>query len=185
MVHAVYHYERCSWCGQLDVKYSGKVDISVDKIFLFKLFFLGLFSVCLPNIYFNMLEYLSTLDLLSYTLLHKDIQHFWHLPSYSSGWMSKHAFMSIFVIGHQRIILTGVLPITHENFVMIRWQEHCETGVTNRQMDRIILTAAWSQLKKLTLLWRHTISNVNSSLLDCPFKWNVQATSRPKFCKPG
>ena len=45
------------------------------------------------------------------TLLHKDIQHFWHPPSCSSGWMRKHAFMSIFVIGHQRIILTGVLPI--------------------------------------------------------------------------
>ena len=45
---------------------SGKFDISVDKIFLFKLFFLGFFSVCLPNIYFNMLEYLSTLDLLSF-----------------------------------------------------------------------------------------------------------------------
>ena len=24
------------------------------------------------------------------TLLHKDIQHFWHLPSCSSGWMRKH-----------------------------------------------------------------------------------------------
>ena len=55
-----------SGCGQLDVKYSGKVDISVDKILLFKLFFLGFFSVCLPNIFFNMLEYLSTLDLLSF-----------------------------------------------------------------------------------------------------------------------
>ena len=66
VVHADYHYERCSRCGQLDVKYSGKVDISVDKIFLFKLFFLGFFSVCLPNIYFNMSEYLSILDLLSF-----------------------------------------------------------------------------------------------------------------------
>ena len=35
-------------------------------MFLFKLFFLGFFSVCLPNIYFNILEYLSTLDLLSF-----------------------------------------------------------------------------------------------------------------------
>ena len=50
----------------VDVKYSGKVDISVDNIFLFKLFFLGFFSVCLPNIYFNILEYLSSLDLLSF-----------------------------------------------------------------------------------------------------------------------
>ena len=45
------------------------------------------------------------------TLLHKDIQHFWYTPSCSSGWTRKHAFMNIFVIGHQRIILTGVLPI--------------------------------------------------------------------------
>ena len=65
VVHAVYHLERCSRCGQLHVKYSGEVDVS-DKIFLFKLFFLGFFSVCLPNIYFNIIEYLSTLDLLSF-----------------------------------------------------------------------------------------------------------------------
>ena len=32
-------------------------------------------------------------------------------PPCSSGWMRKHAFMSIFVAGHQRTILTGVLPI--------------------------------------------------------------------------
>ena len=50
-----------TWC-----KYRGKVDISVDKIFWFKLFFLGFCSVCLPNIYFNILKYLSTLDLLSF-----------------------------------------------------------------------------------------------------------------------
>ena len=47
------------------------------------------------------------------TLPHKDIQHFWHPPSCSSGWIRKHAFMSIFVVGHQRLILTGVLPIDH------------------------------------------------------------------------
>ena len=56
VVHAVYHLKRCSRCGQLDVKYSGKVDISVDKIFLFKLFFLGFFSVCLLNIHFNIFQ---------------------------------------------------------------------------------------------------------------------------------
>ena len=82
MVHAVYHYDRCSRCGQLDVKDSGRVDVSVDKKFLFKLFFLGYFSACLPNIYFSMLECLSTLDLLLFekwfinTLLHNDIEHF-------------------------------------------------------------------------------------------------------------
>ena len=66
VVHAVYHKERCSSCGQLDVKYSGKVDISIDNIFPFKLYFLGFFSVRLPDIYFNILEYLSTLDSLSF-----------------------------------------------------------------------------------------------------------------------
>ena len=99
------------------VKYSCKVDIFVDKIFLFKLFFLWFFSVCLPNIYFNILEYLSTLDLLSFDK--SDYKHFatqgytafWHPPSCSSDWMIKHAFMSIFIVGHQRIILTGVLPV--------------------------------------------------------------------------
>ena len=40
--------------------------MSVDKMFLFKLFFLLSFSVCLSNIYFNILEYLSILDLLSF-----------------------------------------------------------------------------------------------------------------------
>ena len=56
-VHSA-HANKCSRCG--------KVDIYVDETFLFKLFFLGFFSVCLPNIYFNILEYLSTLDLLSF-----------------------------------------------------------------------------------------------------------------------
>ena len=51
------------------------------------------------------------------------------------------------------------LVITPENFVMIRWQEHIEKGVTDRQRDRQtdrrtdrrtergVLRAAWSQLK--------------------------------------
>ena len=43
------------------------------------------------------------------------------------------------------------------NFMMIRWQEHCEKGVTDgrtdrrtdRQMERSVLRAAWSQLKMI------------------------------------
>ena len=54
------------------------------------------------------------------------------------------------------------LVITPENFMMIRWQEHCQKGVTGRQTDwqtdgqtdgrteRSVLGAAWSQLKKNT-----------------------------------
>ena len=50
------------------------------------------------------------------------------------------------------------MVITLENFRTIRWQEHCEKGVTNRQRDGrtggrtemteiSVLRAAWSQLK--------------------------------------
>ena len=119
VVHAVYHKERCSPCGQLDVKYCGKVDISIDNIFLFKLFFLGFFSVCLPNIYFNIFEYLSTLDSLSFDK--SDLLTLCHTKIYSiSGtrplalvveWGNR-PLWAFFVVGHQRIILTGVLPIS-------------------------------------------------------------------------
>ena len=43
------------------------------------------------------------------------------------------------------------MVITPENFMMIRWQEHSEKGMTDRQTDRQtdrgVLRAAWSQLK--------------------------------------
>ena len=43
------------------------------------------------------------------------------------------------------------LVITPENFIMIRWWEHSQKGVTDRQTDRqtdwTIHRAAWSQLK--------------------------------------
>ena len=43
------------------------------------------------------------------------------------------------------------LVITPENFMMIRWWEHSQKGVTDRQTDRqmenTICRAAWSQLK--------------------------------------
>ena len=47
--------------------------------------------------------------------------------------------------------------ITSENFRMIRWQEHCQKGVTDGQTDRqtdrqteiSVLRNAWSQLKKV------------------------------------
>ena len=40
------------------------------------------------------------------------------------------------------------LVITTENFMMIRWWEHSEKGVTDRQMDWTIHRAAWLQLKR-------------------------------------
>ena len=46
------------------------------------------------------------------------------------------------------------LVITPENFMMIRWWEHSEKGVTDRQTDRrtdwTINRAAWSQLKSVS-----------------------------------
>ena len=39
------------------------------------------------------------------------------------------------------------LVITPENFVMIRWWEHSQKGVTDRRTDWTIHRAAWSQLK--------------------------------------
>ena len=54
------------------------------------------------------------------------------------------------------------LVINPENFVAIRWQEHSEKGVTDRRTDRQtergVLRAAWSQLKKNnknTKKWGH------------------------------
>ena len=49
------------------------------------------------------------------------------------------------------------LAITPENFMMIRWWEHSQKGVTHRQTDgqtdgrteNTICRAAWSQLKKV------------------------------------
>ena len=40
--------------------------MSVDKIFLFKLFFLGFYSVSLLNIDVNILKYLSNMNFLSF-----------------------------------------------------------------------------------------------------------------------
>ena len=46
------------------------------------------------------------------------------------------------------------LVITPENFLMIRWWEHSQKGVTDRRTDRqtenTICRAAWSQLKRMT-----------------------------------
>ena len=51
------------------------------------------------------------------------------------------------------------LVITHENFMMIRLQGHCEKVVTDRWTDRSVLRA-WSQLKidRVKLVLPHQIS---------------------------
>ena len=42
------------------------------------------------------------------------------------------------------------LVISPENFIMIRWWEHSEKGVTDGQTENTICRAAWSQLKTVT-----------------------------------
>ena len=39
------------------------------------------------------------------------------------------------------------LVVTPENFMMIRWGEHCEKCVTDGWTERSVLRAVWSQLK--------------------------------------
>ena len=50
------------------------------------------------------------------------------------------------------------MVITPENFMMIRWWEHGEKGVTDRRTDRrtenTICRAAWSQLKNTFVAFR-------------------------------
>ena len=54
------------------------------------------------------------------------------------------------------------LVITPENFMMIRWWERCQKGVTDRRTDRqteiAILKAAWSQLKTNCNIAKNEIS---------------------------
>ena len=66
------------------------------------------------------------------------------------------------------------LAITPEHFVILRWQEHSEKGVTgiqtdrqkdrqtDRQTERGVLRAAWSQLKMLSDDVTQVVSSVRS-----------------------
>ena len=53
------------------------------------------------------------------------------------------------------------LVITPEDFMMIRWWEHCQKGVTDGQTEIAILKAAWSQRKTLDShlnFWKCTLT---------------------------
>ena len=68
--------------------------------------------------------------------------------------------------------------ITPENFMMIRWWEHSQKGVTDRRTDRqidrqtenTIHRAAWSQLKRCNEIWNfekmHLKKFISSSSLN-------------------
>ena len=73
------------------------------------------------------------------------------------------------------------LVITPENFMMIRWWEHSQKGVTDRQTDgrteKTIHRAAWSQLKNTQwclLLWRNTLVSTNTLLKCTPINWPIR-----------
>ena len=72
------------------------------------------------------------------------------------------------------------LVITPENFMMIRWWEHSQKGVTDRQTDRrtdktenTIHRAAWSQLKIIDF-------DPNWAFLDCTSSLNSPMAT--KWC---
>ena len=74
------------------------------------------------------------------------------------------------------------LVITPENFVAIRWQEHSEKGVTDRQTDgqtdrqkEVFLRAAWSQLKTIGHLFYATSSFVHHLVTYGELKLELQS----------
>ena len=71
------------------------------------------------------------------------------------------------------------MVITPENFMMIRWREHGEKGVTDGQTDRrtdwTIHRAAWSQLKTIGHLFYATSSFVHHLVPIGEFKLELQS----------
>ena len=67
------------------------------------------------------------------------------------------------------------LVITPENFVMIRWWEHSQKGVTDRRTENTIHRAAWSQLKTIGHLSYVTSSFVHHFNTICEFKLELQS----------
>ena len=69
--------------------------------------------------------------------------------------------------------------ITPENFMMIRWWEHSQKGVTDRQTDgrteNTIHIAAWSQLKTIGHLFYATSSFVHHFVAIGEFKLELQS----------
>ena len=66
------------------------------------------------------------------------------------------------------------LVITPENFMMIRWWEHSEKGVTDGQtdgrMERSVLRAAWSQLK-IYIFWTSKYSCAEQNFVTITRLW--------------
>ena len=75
------------------------------------------------------------------------------------------------------------LVITPDNFMMIRWWEHSQKGVTDRQTDgqteNTICRAAWSQLKTIGHLFYSTSSFVYHFVAIGVFKLELQSRNAP------
>ena len=122
----------------------------------------------------------------------------WNLIKYKYKY--KYAvFVFVFVFANTNTYLTPALVITPENFMMIRWWEHSQKGVTDKQTDgqteNTICRAAWSQLKtighlsyatssfvqrfvpigvfKLELQSRNAQSGSNSTIFSAVWPWNL------------
>ena len=85
------------------------------------------------------------------------------------------------------------LVITPENFMMIRWWEHSQKGVTDRQTDGrtdgqtdwTIHRAAWSQLKNETQLFEITIfSFLNLQTIEICQLYVSTGTLNHKYFQP-
>ena len=67
------------------------------------------------------------------------------------------------------------MVITPENFMMIRWWEHGEKGVTDRRTENTICRAAWSQLKTIGHLSYPTSSSVHHFVAVGEFELELQS----------
>ena len=67
------------------------------------------------------------------------------------------------------------LVITPENFMMIRWWEHSQKGVTDGQTENTICRAAWSQLKTIGHLFYATSSLVHHFVAIGEFRLELQS----------
>ena len=82
--------------------------------------------------------------------------------------MRKHAFMSIFVVGYQRIILTGVLPIgplrTDVSHIIFK----IETFSFNKMLLQMLSGKCWSFCLGLNVLKTHVIQRYPQSTFSLP-----------------
>ena len=67
------------------------------------------------------------------------------------------------------------LVITPESFMMIRWWEHSQKGVTDRRTENTICTAAWSQLKRIEHRYHATSSSMHHFVAIGEFKLKLQS----------